>query len=114
MVRAALKSFPSVAVQSGTTSIDSNGGTNTITVPITSVNTASSFLIFQTRHNGNRPVNSMIRGRIASATTLEFVRVSNEVAPGVPINIQWYVVEFSSGVNVQRGEVSQTATTIRY
>ena len=100
------------AVQSGTTSIDSNGGTNTITVPITSVNTASSFLIFQTRHNGNRPVNSMIRGRIASATTLEFVRVSNEAAPGVPINIQWYVAEFSSGVNVQRGEVAQSTTTI--
>ena len=101
------------AVQSGTASISSNGGTNTLTVPITSVDPSKSFLIFQSRHNGNRPVNSMIRGRVATATSLEFVRVSNEVAPGVPIDLQWYVVEIPTGVNVQRGEIpSQNLTTI--
>ena len=99
------------SVQSGTATISSNGTTNTLTVPITSVDPSKSFLIFQTRHDGNRPVNSMIRGRIATATSVEFVRVSNEVAPGVPIDIQWYVVEHPR-VAVQRGEVAQTAATI--
>lgn len=69
-------------VQSGTASISSNGGTNTLTVPIASVDPSKAFLIFQSRHNGNRPVNSMVRGRIASATSLEFVRVSDEAPLG--------------------------------
>ncbi len=69
-------------VQSGTTSISSNGGTNTLTVPIASVDPTKAFLILQSRHSGNRPVNSMVRGRIASATSLEFVRVSDEAPLG--------------------------------
>ena len=69
-------------VQSGTASISSNGGTNTLTLSIASVDPSKSFLVFQSRHDGNRPVNSMLRGRIASATSLEFVRVSNEAPLG--------------------------------
>ncbi len=96
-------------VQSGT-AVSSANGTLTVAIP-TLVVTARSFLIFNTRHNSNRPVGSMIRGRIASTNTLEFARVTNEGAP-VPISIQWYVVEFPSGVNVQRGSVNQTGTSI--
>ncbi|HEY4612413.1 MAG TPA: hypothetical protein VII11_05480, partial [Bacteroidota bacterium] len=100
------------AVQKGTTTISSNGGTNTVTVTLgTAIDPTKSFLIFQTRHNGNRPVNSFLRGRIASSTTLEFVRVSDETAPGVTMNIQWYVVEYNSGVFVQRGEISSMNAT---
>jgi hypothetical protein len=100
------------SVQSGAATINSNGGTNTLTISISAIDTAKSYLIFQTRHDGNRPVSSMIRGRIASGTTLEFVRVSNESPPGVPVDIEWYVVEFSSGVRVQRGQRAQDSTII--
>lgn len=97
-------------VQSGT-AVNSANGIQTIT--ISSVDPARSFLIFETRHDSNRPVGSLLRGRLASATTIEFARVTNGTAPEpAPINIQWYVVSFSSGVRVQRGEVAQSATTV--
>lgn len=95
------------SVQTGTTTIAVNG---TVTVTISSVDTTKSFLVFQTRHDLNRPVASDIRGRIASSTTLEFARVTDEATP-VTVTIRWYVLSFSSGVNVQRGEFTQSAAT---
>jgi hypothetical protein len=95
-------------VQSGTAVSTFSG---TVTVPIATVDPQRSFLIFQVRSNGDRPSNSILRGRIASPTTLEFVRLTNEVFP-VIMNIQWYVASFTSGVLVQRGDVSVTAATL--
>lgn len=95
------------SVQSGTAVSAANGIT---TVPISQLNMSRSFLIFNSRHDSNRPVGSEIGGRIASPTTLEFERVTNEVTP-VPMTIQWYVVEYYSGVRVQRGITSQSSTT---
>ncbi len=94
-------------VQHGTAVSNGNG---TVTVGITAVDPAKSFLVFQTRSSSNRPPGSMIIGRLnASGTAVEFVRNSNETSA---IDIQWSVVEFLSGVSVQRGEVSQTGTTV--
>lgn len=94
------------AVQSGTATSSGNG---TTTASITSVDTTKSFLIFQTRSNSNRPVGSTVRGRIASSTSLEFVRVTDETSA---INIQWYVVEYASGVKVQRGSLTESTSTV--
>jgi len=96
------------SVQTGTV-VSSVAGT--LTVTITSVNPAQSVLFFETRHDSDRPVGSMVRGRLATATTLEFTRVTNDTNP-VPITIRWYVAHFSSGVSVQRGETDQSATVI--
>jgi hypothetical protein len=93
-------------VQSGTAVSAANG---IITVPISQVNMSRSFLIFNSRHDSNRPVGSEIGGRLATPTTLEFERVTNEIAP-VPMTIQWYVIEYLMGVNVQRGIASMTST----
>jgi autotransporter-associated beta strand protein len=94
-------------VQSGT--LTSNGnGTNTATLG-TAVNPTNAFLIFNTRHNSGVPGGSMIRGSITSSNTVTFVRATTETST---MNIQWYVVEYSAGVRVQRGEVNQTNTTI--
>lgn len=93
-------------VQGGTLTSSGNG-TNTAT--ITPVNPTNAFLIFNTRHNSSVPGGSMIRGRIASSNSVEFVRVTSETST---MNIQWYVVEYSAGVKVQRGEISQTNTVI--
>lgn len=97
-------------VQSGTAVNSANG---TLTVTLSSIDPAKSFLIFETTSSSNRPVGFTVRGRIASATTIEFERVTNGVAPEPsPINIQWYVATFGSGVKVQRGEVTQSATIV--
>ncbi|MGE3166825.1 MAG: IPT/TIG domain-containing protein, partial [Planctomycetota bacterium] len=99
--------LPTANVQSGTATSTANG---TVTVNIAAVDPSRAFLIFQTRHNSNRPVGSMLRGRIATATTIEFVRVTNE-SPAVTMNIQWYVIEYSSGISVQRGSIGQASTS---
>jgi hypothetical protein len=97
------------SLQSGTSVSASNG---VVMVPIPAIDMTKTFLMFNARHDGERPVGSEIRGRIAAPTSLEFVRVTNEAIP-VPITIQWYVVEYLSGVNVQRGEIfSQTMPTM--
>lgn len=95
------------SVQSGSTTSTANG---TTTVTITSVTMAKAFLVFSTRHNSNRPVGSEVTGRLASATTVEFNRVTDESSP-VTITIQWYVVEYNCGVNVQRGVATPTNPT---
>jgi fibronectin-binding autotransporter adhesin len=94
-------------VQSGTLTSSGNG-TNTATLT-TAVIPTNAFLIFNTRHNSGVPGGSMVRGRIASSNSVEFVRVTTETST---MNIQWYVVEYSAGVRVQRGEVNQTNTVI--
>jgi hypothetical protein len=96
------------SIQTGTTFSTSAG---TVTVPITSVDTTRSFLVFQMRSSSNRPVASYFRGRLESATSVEFVRATDEPMPA-RVDIRWYVVSFASGVRVQRGEVAQTASTI--
>jgi hypothetical protein len=84
-------------LQKGTATSSGNG---TVTVAITAVDPAKSFLIFNLRSNSPRPVGSGLAGRLASSTTLEFWRVTDETST---IQIQWYVVEYACGVNVQRG-----------
>src|SRR3954464_6547910 len=93
------------SVQSGT-AVNNANGIQTIT--ISSVDTTKSVLFFQTRSSGNRPVNSEVRGRLQTATTVQFERITDE-APPATINIQWYDVTFGSGVSVQRGETPLSA-----
>jgi hypothetical protein len=76
-----------------------------------SVDTTKSFLIFQVRANP-APIRQgafLILGRISSSTTVTFERNSNEVSA---VDVQWYVVEFSQGVVVERGITNQTAATV--
>ena len=84
-------------VQSGTATVIGSG---TVTVSISSVDPAKSFLVFQSRHSGNRPVSSMVRGRIASGTTLEFVRATNEGPLGYRYQQQ---LTISVGANAPSG-----------
>ena len=90
-------------VQHGTAVSPGNG---TVTVPITAVDTSKSFLMFNTRHDSNRPVGSMVRGRIASPTSLEFVRVTNETTPAS--NISLTSQSSDSGANVSSLSWSHT------
>ena len=99
-------------VQSGTAT---NAAAGVQTITISGIDPATSALFFETRHNSNRPVGSVLRGRIPTScanpcTTIEFERITNE-SPVSSISIQWYVVTFESGVRVQRGEVTLDAGT---
>src|SRR5262249_49040120 len=76
---------------------------------MTAVNMAPSTLFLEIRPDNGRPPGTMLYGHLATATTIQFVRQTNEAAP-TPINIRWYVATFTSGVNVQRGLLDQTAT----
>jgi hypothetical protein len=95
------------AVKSRQVGTATSTGNGVVTVTISTVDRTRSFLIFHTRHNLNRPV-TQVRGRIASSTTLEFERVTDEAST---VNIRWYVVEFACGVNVQHGSTTVSATT---
>lgn len=95
------------AAQNGTFASNGNG-TNFITLGA-AVNPTNAFLIFSTRHNSSVPGGAMIRGRLVSSNSVEFVRATTETST---MNVQWSVVEYSAGVRVQRGVVSQTNTTI--
>jgi hypothetical protein len=83
-----------------------------VSVSITPVDPSLSFLMFSSRHDSNRPVGSLIRGRLNGAgTAVEFERVTNETTP-VTMTMEWYVVTYTCGITVQRGEVSQASATI--
>jgi outer membrane protein assembly factor BamB len=97
-------------VQTGTVAVNING-TVPVVLPTPLLNTARAFLVFGTRTNSNRPVGSVLRGRILDVNTLEFVRVTDEAVP-TPMDVRWYVVEFLQGVNVQRGQTTQTGATV--
>ncbi len=85
-----------------------NGATPTVDV-------FKSFVVFQTNNNTNRTVSAEIRGHILSGNcptttpSVQFLRNTNETST---VNITWYVVEFLSGVSVQRGSNVQTASTL--
>jgi Peptidase family C25 len=107
---------PSVAqaavVQSVQTGIATSNADGVMTVPIpVAINPTQSALFFDSSHDSNRPTSSAVAGRIASATTLEFVRATDETPPGT-MEIRWYVVQWSSGVSVQRGVQAQNGTVI--
>lgn len=97
-------------VQSGSFTHTTTNGTRTSQVNLaSSIDTSKSYLMFQARHSSTDPGGSMIRGRILNGTTLEFESVYDR---SNSINVQWYVVEYNSGVRVQRGTISQSGTTV--
>ncbi|WDT77126.1 MAG: hypothetical protein MPW16_07870 [Candidatus Manganitrophus sp.] len=93
-------------VQTGENTISGHpSDTVTLDIPLpTPVDPARAFLLFNTRHNHNEPTGAMLRGQILDANTLRFQQRTNASRP---ITIRWYVVEYPSGVNVQRGAVNQ-------
>ena len=94
-------------VQTGlTTSV----ATGTTTATISPVDRTRAFLLFTSAHAGDRPTAAEIRG-VLTDDHIDFIRVSDEVTP-VPITLRWYVVEYATGVRVQRGDIAITAGTM--
>ena len=84
-------------VQSGT--IAMNPATQTVT--LTAVDTARSFVLCHNRTNDGDPV-LRVTCVLTNATTLTITSSQNNASNVV----QWYVVEYTSGIAVQRGSAS--------
>ena len=93
-------------VQKGTATIA--GGSSSTTATITAVDPTKAFLVFSVRGSGDRPADTFVSGRLASATTVVFDRFD----PTGTMSIEWSVVEFISGVTVQRGTTTMSSTTV--
>jgi len=98
------------AVQKGTATIAAGASSGTAT--ITAITTANSFLRFTYRcaTDTTNPVGfGMVGGVVTNTTTLTFTRGTATSSP--ILYIEWSVVEFTSGVTVQRGSTNTTGTT---
>ena len=86
-------------------------GQTSATVNITAVTDAKSFLVFGVSLNDENPENAQVTGQITNcSTTCDELTFQRDSTTGAVL-INWYVVEFVSGVTVQRGNVTMDATT---
>ncbi len=93
------------SVQRGTATISASAASTTATV--TAVDETKTILVFGlSKAKGDQPDEDFIRGHFTSTTELTFDRTGTT---GAAVTIEWYVVEWSSGVTVQSGIASGTA-----
>ena len=92
-------------IQKGTTTIAS--GSSSTTATITAVDPSKAFLTFTVRGDQPTPNDMMISGELTNATTVTFSRVGTFTN----VTIEWSVVEFVSGVSVQRGSPTLGSST---
>jgi hypothetical protein len=95
------------SAQSGTAVI-SNGSTSSSAI-ISSVDLSKAFLVFSVRHNAASPADGLVSGQITSPTNVIFRRVGSSA----DVTVEWSVVEFTSGVTVQRGSEPLAAAATR-
>ncbi len=82
--------------------------TGTVTVPITAVDAATSFVLASVRSSGNEPADGTAQVQLAGdGSAVEIVRNTDNGSPP-PVVVAWSVVEYGCGVSVQRGVVSGT------
>lgn len=84
-------------IECGTATIASSASSTTATVSIT--DTSKAFLVYS-YHGDDGPQRGLVGGTITNGTTLTFSRGGS---PTFSIPIKYCVVEFNSGVSVQRG-----------
>jgi hypothetical protein len=85
------------SIQSGNATVVD--GSSSAVVSISPVDPGKAFLVFSLRHDIDNPADSMVTGQIAAPNSLVFERVGT----GTDVAVEWSVVEFVSGVSVQRG-----------
>lgn len=97
----------------GTLVLNTGSSPDTLTVSLpVDLDPAHSILFFTVYSAGPAPSTNTVQGQIIGtmgSTQLRFSRNTYDVA--YPVNIQYEVLEFSSGVTVQRGTVSSNSFT---
>lgn len=97
------------AVYSGTAAIVANEDDAEVVLG-KAVDKDRALLIFSARTNGSRPTDTLVSGQLVNPQTLMFQR-SNVDSP-YSINIHWHVVEYASGVRVQRGATAMDSDSV--
>lgn len=95
------------SVQSGLTTIPS--GSSSATATITAVDTASTFLVFNTRADAATngvEAQHYVRGTMTNSTTLTFTRKSSTNT----VDISWFTVSLGDGTSVQKGTLTAATT----
>lgn len=98
------------SVQRGLTTIGS--GSASATASISSVNTATSFLVMSRRADASAGGDEsvfQVRGELTNSTTLTFTRLNATTTWSV--DIAWEVVSMSDGTSVQKGTTSTPTTS---
>jgi hypothetical protein len=83
-----------------------NNTTGTTSVTVNAVTMSRAFLLYTVRMNNSNPDRAEIAGRLASSTSIQFVRSSSVTAP---LTVEWTLVEYGCGVSVQRGQYTKTS-----
>ena len=95
------------SIQRGTATISASAASTTAS--ITAVDETKTILVFGlSKVTNDDPSNDFVRGFFSSTTELTWER---DAAAGTAITLEWYVVEWSSGVTVQSGTHSGTEDT---
>ncbi len=94
------------SIQKGTATL--GGGSASTAAVITAVDPSRAFLVFSVRENLGDPESGTVTGRLASPTSVVFERIGTTGT----ITLEWSVVDFASGVSVQRGTLAMGATTV--
>ncbi len=76
----------------------------TQSVAISAVDVGRSLLLTSVASDNPEPADSMILGRLNSATEVQLIRKTDASGPE-NITVQWTVIEYGCGVSVQRGDV---------
>jgi hypothetical protein len=99
---------PLARVQRGMTTIAAGAASQRVTV--LQLDPARAFLVFGTRFDSSAPSDSQVAGQITGATELTFTRAGATGATAIVV--YYYVAEFQSGVQVQRGSTTLSSTTV--
>jgi len=85
-----------------------SGVSDTVTLTTTLLDITKAFMVFGIEETSNAPQYGQVRGQITNTTTLTFNRTTSDTNNVVVVG---YVVEFTSGVTVQRGTVVAPSAT---
>ena len=96
------------SVQRGSVTIGSSFTSASVTVPTIDPMKSVLMMSFTTTGASNDFISSICSCRISSPTELTFYRKS---APVQQLLIEWQVIEYDSGVSVQRGTLSGTGVS---
>lgn len=96
-------------IEKVTASFGSTDTSKTVTLSTTLLDTSKAFLIATWRIDSNVVAEYFVAGHIISTTQVQFVRDS-DVTPGTAVEVVGYVVEFTSGITVERGNFTMTSS----
>jgi hypothetical protein len=96
-------------IERGQTTMTTTATQSTVTLGTTLTSTSKAFLVFTVRTTGADTRDYSVGGKILSTTQIQFNRATGVLNTAV---IEWQVVEFTAGINVQHVEVTMSATTV--